>query len=284
MDQSVVKSLPFYLKAIWWFICLGPLVLGVSYSLLYSLGVVGWQAEGLTLKYWVQLLSDTHIWSSIGLTILLTVASIIPTIAVSIWLSWQIASLKKAYRVIAIVLLIIPLGFPPLLAGYGVYQVLNPAGLLAGTTHGLGINPFPQLVHDAWWLGVLCCHLILVIPVFTLVYSMLQQRLQIADLHAQSTQLGSHNNFFYTKIYFPTLLKQSLPLVLLYVVFLMGTYEVPLILAKNRPETMAVFIAEHLSRFDIQEYPVAHGMAVLYSLLLLSILFLMQKVLFKENN
>ena len=283
MDQSIAKNLPLYLKTIWCFICLGPLVLGVSYSLLYSLGVVGWQAEGLTFKYWIQLLSNTHIWSSIGLTIALTVASIIPTVVVSFWLSWQIATSHKSYQTVAIVLLIIPLGFPPLLAGYGIFQVLNPAGLLAAISHG-DIDTFPRLVQDDWWISVVCCHLVLIIPIFTLIYLMLQQRLGMPHLLAQSTQLGSHNNFFYTKIYFPTLLKQSLPLVLLYVVFLMGTYEVPLILAKNRPETMAVFIAEHLSRFDIQEYPVAHGMAVLYSLLLLSILFLMQKVLFKENN
>jgi putative spermidine/putrescine transport system permease protein len=82
-------------------------------------------------------------------------------------------------------------------------------------------------------------------------------------------------------IYIPLLILKVRNIILLYAIFLLGTFEVALLLGRSQPRTISIYITEKLTKFNLQDIPLGHSMAVLYLILvfaLISILLRKRKV------
>lgn len=252
---------------------LGPLLLGLGYSLAYSLGLVGLLSEGFTLVYWQKWWQSGDALWSLGYSLLLTATSLALVIGLALAFSWGFR--KKRPSQTGYGLLLIPMLFPPLVAAFAWYQVLSPSGWLsrmaysAGLTNG--IEDFPRLVNDVGSIGILWVHVFLVFPLFTLVFMELSRKWQMEALLQTARTLGSRPGGFFLRIYCPVLCLKALPLIGLYGLFLFGTYEVPLLLGRSSPRVVTVFIVEKMERYNLQDIPVGYAMATMYTLLVLAL-------------
>jgi len=58
----------------------------------------------------------------------------------------------------------------------------------------------------------------------------------------------------------------------LYGLFLVGAYEVPLLLGRQSPRMLSVLIAQKFRRFDLLELPQAYVLTCLYAIIVVFIL------------
>lgn len=249
--------------------CWLPLALGLGYSLLYSLGLVGLLQQGFTLAHWQRLLSLEAAWWSMVYTLVLSLAALGLSLALAFALSWAWflrpapLALRKA--------LYLPLLLPPVAAGLVAYYLLSPAGLLARMAYALGwingVESFPRLVNDAYSLGLLWTHTFLIFPLFSLLLIQLHHKERLQQLWQVAQSLGAGRAAFLRSVYLPLLWRRIRPMAYLYGIVLMGTYELPLLLGSSSPQVLSVFITDKLGRFNLADLPLGHAMAVLYALL-----------------
>ncbi len=255
-----------------------PLLAAWLYSLAYSLGLRGVLSSGFTLEHWVRLLGLSgqagEAWSTLFYSLWLSAASIGLIIALALPLS---ALLYFRPRTQGLGLwLYLPMTLPPVVAAFVFYELLSPSGLLsrlafaAGLSQGIG--SFPRLVNDPASLGIIITQVFLLFPFFSLVFAQQASQENMAALQRLSQSLGASKGRFFRSIYAPLILRRKMPLLLLYGVLLLGTYEIPLLLGQNSPRVLSVYIVEQLSRFDLQTIPLGHAMAALYTVLVLALL------------
>lgn len=76
----------------------------------------------------------------------------------------------------------------------------------------------------------------------------------------------------------PVLLRQSFPTLVLYFIFVMGSYEIPLLLGSQSPQMMSVLTIRKLQRFDLTDMPQAYVVGVLYTVFVVGVVvFLLRK-------
>lgn len=239
--------------------------------------------KGFTLEHWGALLQNSAAFYSLWYTLLLAFVSLLLAVSIALAIAWT--TVNRSGQSGTLTFLFLPLLMPPLIAGFAWYFLLSPTGFLARVLWNLGILPswesMPRMVNDTWGIGIIVTHVFLVFPLFTLLFMALVRKVQMKNLLTQSQNLGANKLAFFWKVYVPVLLWKSKPFLWLYGVFLIGTYEVPLLLGRSTPQTLSVFISDKLMRFDLATIPVAHAMAVLYSLLVLVVItvFIRKKAL-----
>ena len=81
------------------------------------------------------------------------------------------------------------------------------------------------------------------------------------------------------RLQLPILMKGLFPLLILYIIFFMGAYEIPLLLGQSSPQMISVLILEKLQRFNLGDIPVAYSMAVWYAAIcIITISYLLMKI------
>lgn len=248
-----------------------PLFLGFGYSLLYSLGLVGVLGHGFTLIYWKKLLADQEAITSIVYTIYLACASLAGVVCIALlmayWLVFYRRQTQGLYKA-----LFLPLAIPPLIAAFIFFHLLSPSGILSRIGYWLGffgeIESFPRLINDTGGMGILVTHLFIVAPFFSIMFTNIAIKEHLPDLRALSMTLGSSNRRFITKVFIPILLQKGSPLMILYGIFFFGAYEVPLLLGRQSPQVLTIFITDKMDKFDLMNIPLGHAMAVVYTLLI----------------
>ncbi len=261
---------------------IGPLALGLGYSLLYSFGLVGLLNRGFTLEHWQNLWSGGEALGSFAYSALLTFVSLFLMLAIALGLSWHLKGQSAGRGIYP--WLFIPLLFPPLVGAFAWFYVLSPGGILARLAFELQwierVEQFPRLVNDRYSIGILITHVFLVFPLFTLLFIEQGRKERVSDLLQTAQTLGGNGRQFFRKVYCPLVLQRSAPLIWLYGIFLFGTYEVPLLLGRSSPRVVTLFIQDKLSRYNLEDIPVGHAMAVVYSVLVLLVVRLFIR---KEN-
>lgn len=247
-----------------------PLVMGLGYSLLYSLGLTGLMREGFTLVHWQSLFSSGAFWGSLGYSLYLTLVSLLIAVACAFVVGWRLGMEEspQLYKI-----LFLPLTFPPLIAAFSIYFLAGPSGIISRVFFHLGLvdglESFPRIVNDYWAIGILLAHWFLVFPVLTLLLVHQAKKERMRQLYDLSKILGGTTRQFISKVFIPLLLRQMKPVIVLYGIFLFGTYEVPLLLGRTSPRVVTVFITEKLSRFNMEDIPTGHAMAVVYTVSIL---------------
>ena len=258
---------------------LGPFILGMGYSLFYSIGWVGALSTGFTLQHWIDLFTANDALISLGYSIYLMVLSVLLVLIVAVLISFILfSSDRKSFPA----WYFLPLTFAPVVAGFVWYYILSSSGILSRIVFNLGISSsidaFPRMVNDLWGIGILVTHVFLVFPVFTLLFQQIARKENLYEIRTVSLTLGGSEFQFFRKLYLPIILKKAYPVIVLYGIFLFGTYEVPLILGVSSPRVVTLFITEKLTKYNLYEIPVGYAMAVLYGIVVcVAVILLVRK-------
>lgn len=258
-----------------------PLVLALGYALLYSVGKAGILSEGFTLKYWQQMLPNGELWQSLGYSLYLTIASLLPTTLFALLLVTRFK--RTITRKKINYLIYFPLAIPAIVAAFVVMQLFAKTGLLSRILYQLGVldqlTQFPDLINDPYGLGILLTHCLLATPFLTVMFLGMYDGERLSDLEQVAVTLGASRWQAYHRVVIPALLRKGYPTVVLYGIFIFGAYEVPLLLGRQSPEMISVLATRKIKeRYDLLQLPEGYVLAIIYSLLMImSVLWLLRK-------
>ena len=260
-----------------------PVFSGVTYALLYSIGVFGVLSSEVNFSAWSFVLSDIYFWKSITFSLYIGIASITISSVISFLVAyyWR-ANLKKGFLGIIIYL---PLCFPATVMAFFIFQMLSQSGFVSRIAYSLnlteGITSFPELINDAFGIGIIITMIALTAPFFIILFTTVYQAEKIDELAALATTLGATKKQIIKKIVVPVLFKKTAISLMLFVLFVMGNYEVPLLLGRQNPQMISVAIVQKIQRFNLYDIPKGYVMSIVYVVFLLLVL---AAIVFKNPN
>ncbi|MDA9555706.1 ABC transporter permease subunit [Pelobium sp.] len=276
MFKKPFNIIPFLLLVIF---AILPLLLGFIFALAYSFGWIGALNSGFTLDNWKALFSNQEVFSSFAYSAGLALASISLSIICS--LSIALKFHHQFRKGIFSYLVYLPLAFPAIVAAFFFFQFLGNAGILSRIAYQFGlihsIASFPNLVNDQYSIGIILAQFFLSLPFFILLYISLYQTERIEEFKQLANSLGATKRQANFKIAIPILLKKSLPNIIIYFIFKLGSYEIPLLLGRSSPETISVLTVRKLQKFNLYDIPQGYAIAVLYTILVLTLLVIVLK-------
>lgn len=254
-----------------------PFSTGLIYALLYSFGIIGFPHQGFTLLHWESVLSSGEVIRSFLFTVYIGIISL--TIATLLALLYIIANKNRAAGTSYFIYL--PLTIPAMVAAFFTFQFLSASGFVSRIFNALhltkGIEGFPDLVNDSFGIGIAATHIMLALPFFILLFRNYYQSENIETLKELAFTLGASSSQFNLRILIPALLKKSLAPLALYFLFMLGSFEIPLLLGRQNPQMVSVLVNRKLNRFDLQQIPQGYIIVILYMLLVSLMLFIITK-------
>jgi putative spermidine/putrescine transport system permease protein len=251
-----------------------PLFLGLVYAILYSFGGVGALANGFTLKHWTWAFSSNEILDSIGYSVYVAFVAITISACLAMLLVIKYSARLNAGPLSFSIYL--PLAIPPAVAAFFSFQLLSGGGFLARLFYQTGIidsiEAFPDLINDAYGVGIILTHVMLAFPFFTLVYLNIYRSKKVDELAQLAETLGAKTQQIRSKVIIPILIKGGLATNLLFFVFVLGSYEIPLLLGRQSPQMMSILTMRKLERFDLSTIPQAYVIALIYTVMMVSFL------------
>lgn len=274
-----MRKSPAYLISMSIFVLLAvlPLVAGLVYAGLYSLGLVGLQGKGPSLEAWQTVLGSSRWWSSLGASIYIALASI----GSAALLALGILSNKqgRGKNPEAGFWIYLPLTMPAMVVGLWIFQALSPAGLFSRLAFASGwinsLQEFPRLVQDKASLGIILAHVFMATPFLTILFIQMYHRENLGELSSLARSLGASEGQIRWRVRLPILIRKAAPTLLLYFIFVLGSYEIPLILGRSAPQMVSVHIIDQLQGFDLATKPQAYAMALMYAFLVLGMVILL---------
>ena len=264
----------FFLTTLFLLLSLLPLAAGLSYALVYSLGLVGALQTGFTTQHWQAVLSGSAVWTSLGISMAVALAVVVISAALALGTVLIFhRQLNKSPLRFGVYW---PLAVPPIVAAFWGFQLLGNSGLLARLAAALGLigspDEFVPLINDPWQAGIALVLTLATFPFFTVVLHQFYRSEQVPRLLQLARSLGASERQAIWRVAAPVLLQKLRPLMVLYGVFLFGAYEVPLLLGSQSQRMISVLIAQKFRRFDLLELPQAYAITVLYAAFVLIIL------------
>ena len=260
-----------------------PVLSGVTYAFLYSIGVFGVLSSEVNFSAWSFVLSDIYFWKSITFSLYIGIASITISSIISFLVAyyWS-ANLKKGLLGSIIYL---PLCFPATVMAFFIFQMLSQSGFVSRITYSLnlteGITSFPELINDAFGIGIIITMIALTAPFFIILFSTVYQAEKINELAALASTLGATKKQIIKKIVVPVLFKKTAISLMLFVLFVMGNYEVPLLLGSQNPQMISVAIVQKIQRFNLYDIPKGYAMSIVY---VAFILLILACIVYKNQN
>jgi putative spermidine/putrescine transport system permease protein len=265
MRKSLLAALILFLA-----LAVLPLLAGLVQAILQSLGLVGVLSQGFTISHWQQLFTDSSFWAALAFS--LYVAAVGTLLALALALFFVASQPKKIGQTGYQSFLFLPLALPALVMAFFSYQLLAGSGLLSRLAFGLGWvqqpNDFSAGVGDAYGLGIIFTHLLMSTYFFTVYFSQIWLKEQLPLLLQNAQNLGASPRQALKRIAIPTLLKRAQNIIILYFVFALGSYEIPLLLGRSYPQMISVFTVNKLQKFNLADIPQAYAAAVFFALLL----------------
>lgn len=250
---------------------------GFVYAFLYSIGTIGILNNGFTLTHWVNVLTDTSFWFSLGYSFYIAIVSVGLSIllALTIVLFWKKNLLSN--NSIVSYLLYIPLCFPAIVVALFSFQVWSKSGLISRIVSHLGIlteiTSFPDLTNDTYGFSILYSCILMITPFFAILFSNLYKQEQIDHLKNIAMSLGATKTQALFKIVLPVILKKAKITISLFIVFVMSSYEIPLLLGRQNPQMISVLAIQKLQRFNLNDIPQAYAIACLYMIFIGLVLY-----------
>lgn len=239
-----------------------PLGAGLGYAFLYSVGLAGAVSKGFTGRHWQAVLMDPNIWGAMALS--MGMAVVVLGLSAVLALCTALV-LRKPLEGRWAFLGYLPLTMPPLVAAFWVFQLLSRGGWLSRLMGFERPEDFPELVNDAAHVGVLLALVMLTFPFLTLLFLAQARAAGLPSLMQAAQTLGASSWQAVWRVAVPVLLFRTRPALLLYGLFLVGAYEVPLLLGRQSPRMLSVLIAQKFRRFDLLELPQAYVLTCLYA-------------------
>ncbi len=251
-----------------------PVLSGLVYAGLYSFGIVGILNTGFTIENWKGVLTEPPFWTSISFSFYVAVVSMILslTLSLSMALSWK----KSLHNGSLSTAMYLPLCFPGTVMAFFVFQMLSKSGFLSRLGFESGVltqlKDFPEFINDAYGIGIIITMVVLITPFFVILFSNLYQSEKIENYKAMASTFGASKSQILRKVTLPILLKKSSVTIYLFGVFVMGSYEIPLLLGRQNPQMISVAILQKIQRYNLYDIPEGFAMSILYVLIILMVL------------
>lgn len=253
------------------FVVLGlvPFLAAFVYALLYSLGVVGVVNDGFTLAFWKEVLASGEYLRSFLYSGSIAAVSLLVSVLLALWLVLGFRrGLEKKWMSFVLYL---PLALPGVVSAFFAYQLLAKTGLFARLAFHAGwiaeARQFPDLVNDAYAFGIVLTFVTVVVPFLLLLFLNVYQNEGLGELSVLARSLGATAWQSVWRVEMPVLLRKTWVLIALYFIFLLGSYEVPLILGQESPQMLSVLIVREIRQYDLTKISEGYVVAVMYTVL-----------------
>lgn len=258
------------------FLCvtLGPVLVGLGFSLAYSVGAMGLLSEGFTLRHWHWTLTHRETWLSIGFSAWTALACLALSVPLALGALYVLG--ERLHRGALAYLVYVPLATPAIVAGLLSFQLLGGSGLVSRVAYAFGLvsgsATFPALLFDRAGLGIILTHTALVAPFLLLLFDRLAQTERADAFEHLAISLGARRWQAWWRVVLPLLLRRAKATLSIYLIFLLGAFEVPLLVGAPYPSTMSVTVQRQFGSFDLADKPRAYALVALYLVLMLAAL------------
>jgi putative spermidine/putrescine transport system permease protein len=263
-----------------------PFTLAFGYAILYSFGLIGVVNEGFTLEFWKEVLTSSTLGESFLYSAIISAVGVLLSVSLALWV---VLKFKESFNNKYLSFIIyMPLAVPGIVSAFFTYQLFAQAGFFARISYHFNwinsVQQFPDLVNDNLAIGIIITFISLLTPFFILLYLNIYKDEKIEELSQLSKALGANKKQVALKVSLPIMLKKSWVLILLYFIFLLGAYEVPLILGQESPQMLSVLILRELKQFDLTKISEGYVMAVVYTMVIMSAtLFIFSRKKLRNN-
>lgn len=263
-----------------------PTFLGIGYALSVSTGLVGLgNAEAhFTTAHWARMFNEGRLVKSILYTLLLAGTAIAAAVGIALVLLKIL--FPRLNNGVLPWFYLIPLGIPPIVAAFFGFLILANTGFVARFLSVVHLvhdpSDFPVLINDTLGLGVWLTHVFLAFPFFFLLFLASAQSQKMKVLQEASTTLGATSNYFMKRVIRPLVVRQNAPLIVIWFVFVLGTYEVPLLLGAQKIRPVALVIIDKIRGYSLSSIPVGYAMSAFYALFILLIAYLLVRLINKR--
>jgi len=249
-----------------------PFTLAFGYAILYSFGIIGVVNEGFTLSFWKEVFKSSTLGTSFLYSGIIAAVGVFLSVSLALWV---VLKFKESFNNKYLSFIIyMPLAVPGIVSAFFTYQLFAQSGFFARLSYQLNwietAQQFPDLVNDNWAIGIIITFISLLTPFFILLYLNIYKDERIEELSQLSRALGANKKQIALKVSLPIMLKKSWVLIVLYFIFLLGAYEVPLILGQESPQMLSVLILRELKQFDLTKISEGYVMAVVYTVVIMS--------------
>lgn len=230
-----------------------PVLIGLSYSVLSSLGLTGPGARGFEPGRVAAVLREPVVWSGLAWSLWVAAASTAVAAAGAVLVAALFRGggrLDRAARLFAI----LPLPIPHLAAAVAGLLLLGQSGLLARVLAAFGLlstpSAMPPLVYDRAGLGLILTLSWKEFPFLALVaFSVLATR--GGRLEEVARTLGAAPAAVFRRVTWPLLWRGLLPATVAVFVFVASTYEATAVLAPSDPLALPLLTLERYTDADL---------------------------------
>jgi putative spermidine/putrescine transport system permease protein len=277
LKKNKVLTISFFLL-----FTLFPLATGFIYAFLYSIGMVGALSNGFTWIHWQAVLSSDNFIFSLFTSLIIAVISLSVSMMLALFFTIKLNQPPIHHSSFIRHHFYLPLSIPPIIAAFLTLQFLGNSGMISRIFYKLGFisntETFPALVNDKWYLGVIFTQIIMTFPFLTLLFLNFYKTYKINDLEQLSTTLGATKNQIRNRVIVPILWEKARPNLILFLIFLMSSYEIPLLLGRQSPMMLSVLISQKFRKFNLADIPQAYVMTVIYAVLVFILVGLILKI------
>ena len=253
-----------------------PFAGGLLYSLLYSLGLTGILSQGFTWQHVSGVINNGEVYSSLGYSFYIATTSIFISLLIAIpavvMFYNGIAKSNNSFFVY------MPLAIPAIVTAFISFQLLGKTGVFSRAAYQLNfindLQQFPDVINDRFGIGIIASHVLMAVPFFLIFFSNIFLSERLPELSNVATTLGAKKQQVVFRIILPVLIKRALTTLLLYFIFVLGSYEIPLILGRQSPQMISVLIVRKMQRFNLLDIPQGYFLSTVYSILVIILLFI----------
>lgn len=233
-----------------------PVVAGGLYSLAAAFGIAGAGAAGFSVARLTEVFGDVATWRSLSFTLLTAfVATAIAAVA-ALGVSVLLQESRVARAVIAV-----PLAVPHAAAALGVLLLLGQSGFLSriGFAMGWVSQPadFPALVYDRAGVAMVLTFAWKEFPFLTLTALAVLEASDESVREVAQT-LGASARDIFARVTWPLLWRGVAPAVIAVFAFLIGQYEMAVLLAPSDPLPLSLLTYERALDTNLQRRGEAH--------------------------
>lgn len=253
-----------------------PIMVGITYLVAGALGLVGNTSGGAVMRT----LTDAAVWRSALLSLWIATAGTGIALTVALVIALMFGSDRRLDR-LAQRAAALPLPVPTVAAAVAVLLLLSQSGWLsrvAAQMHLITVPAeFPALVYDPWAIGVIVAVIWKEMPFLLLVALSLQSLRGSALIDAART-LGASRWQATRTITLPLLLRGMAPSIIAVFVFVLGSLELPLVLAPSSPLALPMLIQERRQALGADSHAEAYTIALMATALALIAVVLHEKL------
>lgn len=252
-------------------VVVAPVVAGCLYSMAAAVGMAGAGASGFDPARLIRVLDDPVTWRSVGWTLYTAgVATVIATVA-ALALSVQL-QYSRAGRFLAT----LPLSVPYVATGLAAVLLLSQSGLLARLAFAAGLieqpAAFPELVYDRPGIALILSFAWKELPFLALTAFAVLDTGGGALVDA-ARSLGATARETFRRVTLPLLWRGVAPAAIAAFAYLVGQYELAVLLAPSDPQSLAVLTYERAQDPDLTMRGDAHALGLIAMLLCGALVF-----------